>query len=79
MLTTYPFGDPNPVPILTSNTKIYPYHKFEGYSHNPSSRELVDAAEQISVRTGRTQERRPHEAQSLAEPSDLAAGRSDPP
>jgi len=34
MLTTYPFGDPNPVPILTSNTKIYPYHKFEGYSHN---------------------------------------------
>jgi len=37
MLTTYPFGDPNPVPILTSNTKIYPYHKFEGYSHNTQS------------------------------------------
>ncbi len=31
---TYPFSDPNPIPILTSNTKIYPYHKFEGYSHD---------------------------------------------
>ncbi len=31
--TTYPFGDPNPIPILSSNPKIYPYHKFEGYSH----------------------------------------------
>ena len=30
---TYPFDDPNPIPILTSNTKIYPYHKFDGYSH----------------------------------------------
>lgn len=30
---TYPFDDPNPIPILISNPKIYPYHKFEGYSH----------------------------------------------
>lgn len=31
-LLTYPFDDPDPVPILTSNTKIYPYFKYEGYS-----------------------------------------------
>ena len=31
--TTYPFSDPDPIPILTSNTKIYPYHRFDGYSH----------------------------------------------
>ena len=30
---TYPYSDPNPVPILTKNLKIYPYYKFEGYSH----------------------------------------------
>ncbi len=33
MFTTYPFGDPDPVPILAANSKIYPYHKFDGYSH----------------------------------------------
>ncbi|MFC2125384.1 DUF5107 domain-containing protein [Bacteroidota bacterium] len=32
-LKTYPYSDPDPVPILISNTKIFPYHKFEGYSH----------------------------------------------
>ena len=32
-ISTYPYSDPNPIPILTSNPKIYPYHKFEGYSH----------------------------------------------
>jgi tetratricopeptide (TPR) repeat protein len=31
-LKTYPFSDPNPIPILESNAKIYPYHKFEGYA-----------------------------------------------
>ena len=31
-IKTYPFSDPNPVPVLTSNPKIYPYHKFEGYA-----------------------------------------------
>ncbi len=30
---TYPFSDPNSIPILTTNPKIYPYHKYEGYSH----------------------------------------------
>jgi hypothetical protein len=29
---TYPFSDPNPNPILTVRTNIYPYHSFEGYS-----------------------------------------------
>ena len=32
-LQTYPFHDPNPIPILTSNPKIYPYFRFDGYSH----------------------------------------------
>ncbi len=32
---TYSFSDPNPIPILTTNTKIYPYHKFEGYDQQP--------------------------------------------
>ncbi|WP_420603026.1 DUF5107 domain-containing protein [Flagellimonas sp.] len=32
-LETYGFGTPNPVPILTENPKIFPYFKFEGYSH----------------------------------------------
>lgn len=31
-LKTYPFSDPDPLPILTSNPKIYPYHRFDGYS-----------------------------------------------
>ncbi|MEM1328555.1 MAG: DUF5107 domain-containing protein [Bacteroidota bacterium] len=31
-LKTYPFSDPDPIPILESNPKIYPYHKFEGYA-----------------------------------------------
>lgn len=31
-LKTYPFSDPNPIPILSSNPKIYPYFKYEGYS-----------------------------------------------
>lgn len=31
-LLTYPFSDPDPFPILTQNPKIYPYHRFDGYS-----------------------------------------------
>jgi tetratricopeptide (TPR) repeat protein len=32
-LVTYPFSDPNPLPILTEKSfKIYPYHSFDGYS-----------------------------------------------
>lgn len=32
-LKTYYFSDPNPVPILGENSKIYPYHRFDGYAH----------------------------------------------
>ncbi len=32
LLKTYPYSDPDPVPILTDNPKIYPYFTFEGYS-----------------------------------------------
>lgn len=32
-ILTYPFSDPNPVPILTERRdEIYPYHSFNGYS-----------------------------------------------
>lgn len=33
IIKTYPFSDPDPIPVLTTNPKIYPYHKFDGYSH----------------------------------------------
>ena len=34
-LLTYPYSDPNPVPILTDRRdEIYPYHSFHGYSIN---------------------------------------------
>jgi Tfp pilus assembly protein PilF len=32
-IPTYPFSDPNPNPTLIRNPGIYPYHKFDGYSH----------------------------------------------
>ncbi len=32
-LLTYPYSDPNPIPILSGDKyKIYPYHSFDGYS-----------------------------------------------
>ncbi len=32
-ILTYPFGDPNPVPVLAERRdEIYPYHSFNGYS-----------------------------------------------
>jgi tetratricopeptide (TPR) repeat protein len=31
-LDTYPYSDPNPVPILIRDPRLYPYHSFEGYS-----------------------------------------------
>ncbi len=31
-LETYPFSEPNPVPILTKDPRLYPYNSFEGYS-----------------------------------------------
>lgn len=36
---TYAFDDPDPVPILASNPKIYPYFRYEGYRHNPEMKE----------------------------------------
>jgi tetratricopeptide (TPR) repeat protein len=32
-ILTYPYGDPNPVPVLTEGrSRIYPYHTFSGYA-----------------------------------------------
>jgi tetratricopeptide (TPR) repeat protein len=33
---TYPFSDPNPIPI---NSKIYPYFRFDGYTDQPVDKE----------------------------------------
>ncbi|CAN5542122.1 DUF5107 domain-containing protein [soil metagenome] len=33
VMKTYPFSDPNPIPSLTSRSDIFPYHRFDGYSH----------------------------------------------
>ena len=32
IISTYPFSDPNPIPILTKDKRLYPYHAFMGYS-----------------------------------------------
>ncbi len=32
-IETYPFSEPNPIPILSRDARLYPYHSFEGYSH----------------------------------------------
>ena len=39
ILDTYPFSDPDPVPILASDRRLYPYHAFEGYSATAEPRE----------------------------------------
>ncbi|GFR80717.1 TPR-domain containing protein [Elysia marginata] len=31
-IPTYPFSDPDPIPILWKNPKIFPYYKYNGYS-----------------------------------------------
>jgi tetratricopeptide (TPR) repeat protein len=36
---TYPFGEANPVPILTRDRRLYPYHSFEGYSTGAEPRD----------------------------------------
>lgn len=38
-LPTYAFSEPNPLPILTQDTRLYPYHRFEGYAHEAEPRE----------------------------------------
>jgi tetratricopeptide (TPR) repeat protein len=39
ILDTYPFSDPNPVPVLATDRRLYPYHTFEGYAAEPEPRE----------------------------------------
>ena len=39
VLDTYPFSDPNPVPVLATDRRLYPYHSFEGYAATPEPRE----------------------------------------
>ena len=39
VLDTYPFSDPNPVPVLATDRRLYPYHTFEGYAATPEPRE----------------------------------------
>ncbi len=34
VITTYPFSEPNPIPILTRDVRLYPYHSFEGYARD---------------------------------------------
>jgi tetratricopeptide (TPR) repeat protein len=38
-LPTYPFAEPDPVPILTRDARLYPYHTFEGYAATPEPRQ----------------------------------------
>ncbi|MDO5977636.1 DUF5107 domain-containing protein [Flavivirga spongiicola] len=38
-IKTYTFDEPNPVPILKENPKIYPYFKFEGYEYAAKNKE----------------------------------------
>ncbi|MDE2783544.1 MAG: DUF5107 domain-containing protein [Gemmatimonadota bacterium] len=39
VLDTYPFSDPNPIPVLATDRRLYPYHTFEGYSATSELRE----------------------------------------
>ena len=34
VIKTYPFSEPNPIPILTRDARLYPYHTFEGYAQD---------------------------------------------
>ncbi len=38
-LDTYPFSEPNPVPILATDRRLYPYHTFEGYAATSEPRD----------------------------------------
>ena len=38
-IETYPFSDPNPVPILARDPRLYPYHSFDGYAAESEPRE----------------------------------------
>ncbi|WP_419166824.1 DUF5107 domain-containing protein [Candidatus Palauibacter sp.] len=39
VLDTYPFSEPNPVPALATDRRLYPYHTFEGYAATSEPRE----------------------------------------
>ena len=39
-LLTYDFSDPNPIPILPKNPKIYPYFTFDGYDLNSEQKKF---------------------------------------
>ena len=39
VLDTYPFSDPDPIPILAGDPRLYPYHAFRGYSPTSEPRE----------------------------------------
>ena len=39
VITTYPFSEPNAIPILTRDARLYPYHSFEGYAKDGIPRE----------------------------------------
>ena len=39
VIKTYPFSEPNPIPILTRDARLYPYHSFEGYATDGVPRE----------------------------------------
>jgi tetratricopeptide (TPR) repeat protein len=38
-IKTYPFSGPNRLPILGSDPRLYPYHRFEGYAHEAQERD----------------------------------------
>jgi len=37
-LSTYPFSEPDPIPVLTRDPRLYPYHRFDGYAATPEPR-----------------------------------------
>lgn len=38
-LDTYPFSDPDPVPMLVRDRRLYPYHAFDGYASSSEPRQ----------------------------------------
>ncbi|MDA0329345.1 MAG: DUF5107 domain-containing protein [Gemmatimonadetes bacterium] len=39
VLETYSFSEPDAVPILTRDARLYPYHRFVGYAHESAPKE----------------------------------------
>ncbi|NJD18026.1 MAG: hypothetical protein FIA95_01890, partial [Gemmatimonadetes bacterium] len=37
-IRTYPFSEPNPIPILAKDARLYPYHTFDGYAADAEPR-----------------------------------------